>query len=395
MIFFLVHFLSGYCLVALSGNGQERFLNICASKEILLWHLSRRENHYMFYVSRKAFREMENIAAKSGCSYQCLEKKGLPYFFYRYRGRKCLAAAVLGGAIFLYVMSLFIWQIEPVGCYSHSKEELMDYLEKKGIRCGMRISELSCAKLEEEIREDFADISWVSCERRGTLLKVAVKETLHSTEGDKTNIPCNLIAAKEGIIDSIVVRSGTAKVKKGDKVKPGDILISGIVELYDDSGTVTEKAKVSASGDVYAITKVKYEDSFELLQPRKKYTGKKKYQYQLILSGRIFSLPFDGSQVKGWDQNSTQHMLHIGSELYLPVSIVKTTYSQCTIHQKKWNKTEAKRQAEQRLTLFLAEYEAKGVEILKNNVTINCNINVCRTKGTIWMKERFGKVQKI
>ena len=149
------------------------------------------------------------------------------------------------------------------GSYGHSEEELLDYLEKKGVRSGTKISGFSCARLEEQIRKDFEDIAWVSCERKGTLLRVRVKETLDKRdqkEGEKQESPCNLIASKKGRIASILVRSGSAKVKKGDKVKPGDVLISGVVEIKDDAGEIAEETLVRAQGDVYAISKIKYED---------------------------------------------------------------------------------------------------------------------------------------
>ena len=44
-------------------------------------------------------------------------------------------------------------------------------------------------------------------------------------------------------------------VKKGDKVKPGDVLISGVVEIKDDAGEIAEETLVRAQGDVYAISK--------------------------------------------------------------------------------------------------------------------------------------------
>ena len=57
---------------------------------------------------------------------------------------------------------------------------------------------------------------------------MTIKETLdkEAVQAETADVPCNLIAAKKGTIDSIVVRSGSAMVKKGDKVKRGDVLIS-------------------------------------------------------------------------------------------------------------------------------------------------------------------------
>ena len=263
MLFSLFHFLSGYCRVVLSGMNQERFLNLCAAKQILLWNIKKEGKHYIFYISRGGYKELQEISEKTGSTFRCIQRKGIPYLFCRYKKRKCFALALLFCTAIFIVMSCFIWQVQVTGSYGHSEEELLDYLEKKGVHSGTKISGFSCARLEEQIRKDFEDIAWVSCERKGTLLRVRVKETLDKRaqkEGEKQESPCNLIASKKGRIASILVRSGSAKVKKGDKVKPGDVLISGVVEIKDDAGEIAEETLVRAQGDVYAISKIKYED---------------------------------------------------------------------------------------------------------------------------------------
>ena len=93
--------------MVLNGGGQERFLNICVSKQILLWKLTRKDSHYIFFISRAGMEELEEISAKTGCSYRIICKKGLPFLFHRYRKRKILLAAFLFSAVSLYVMSLF------------------------------------------------------------------------------------------------------------------------------------------------------------------------------------------------------------------------------------------------------------------------------------------------
>ena len=60
MIFSILHFLGGYCKVVLSGGGQERFLNICVSKQILLWKLTRKDSQYIFFISRAGMEELED-----------------------------------------------------------------------------------------------------------------------------------------------------------------------------------------------------------------------------------------------------------------------------------------------------------------------------------------------
>ena len=300
-------------------------------------------------------------------------------------------------AIFI-VMSCFIWQVQVTGSYGHSEEELLDYLEKKGVRSGTKISGFSCARLEEQIRKDFEDIAWVSCERKGTLLRVRVKETLDKRdqkEGEMQESPCNLIASKKGRIASILVRSGSAKVKKGDKVKPGDVLISGVVEIKDDAGEIAEETLVRAQGDVYAISKIKYEDCFPLIYYKKNYTGKTEKSYRFLINGYTIKMPERKTAYAEYDEQSREILLHIGPQFYLPVSLFVITKAQCQISKESYSVSQAKKEARKRLFLFLKEYERKGVVILKNNVRIDSDKNECTAKGIIKIKERVGKVQEI
>ena len=62
MLFSLFHFLSGYCRIVLSGMNQERFLNLCAAKQILLWNIKREGKHYIFYISRGGYKELQEIS---------------------------------------------------------------------------------------------------------------------------------------------------------------------------------------------------------------------------------------------------------------------------------------------------------------------------------------------
>ena len=85
MLFSLFHFLSGYCRIVLSGMNQERFLNLCAAKQILLWNIKREGKHYIFYISRGGYKELQEISEKTGSTFRCIQKKGIPYLFCRYK----------------------------------------------------------------------------------------------------------------------------------------------------------------------------------------------------------------------------------------------------------------------------------------------------------------------
>ena len=75
MLFSLFHFLSGYCRVVLSGMNQERFLNLCAAKQILLWNIKKEGKHYIFYISRGGYKELQEISEKTGSTFGVYRKK--------------------------------------------------------------------------------------------------------------------------------------------------------------------------------------------------------------------------------------------------------------------------------------------------------------------------------
>ena len=80
------------------------------------------------------------------------------------------------------------------------------------------------------MREDFDEITWVAAAVKGNHLYISIKENDSFEGGIKsTEIPENIIASDDGTIESIITRSGTPLVKKGDNVEKGQVLVSGVV----------------------------------------------------------------------------------------------------------------------------------------------------------------------
>ena len=114
--------------------------------------------------------------------------------------------------------------------------------------CGMRKSAVSCEELEESLRNQFAEITWVSAEIKGTRLTVRIKENeamLSPVEPDRT--PCDLTAEKDGVIERCVVRNGLLKVRAGDPVAAGDLLVAGTIPIYDDSENLVSSHEIRAA----------------------------------------------------------------------------------------------------------------------------------------------------
>ena len=96
-----------------------------------------------------------------------------------------------------------------------------------------------------------------------------------------------------------------------------------------------------------------------------------------------------------YDEKTKQNFLHIGPQLYLPAAIYVTTRSECRLKEKMYTEAQAVREAQKRLSLFLDEYRAKGVEVVEDRVEIRCEDGTCTAKGKIILREAFGKIQEI
>lgn len=72
----------------------------------------------------------------------------------------------------------------------------------------------------------------MSAEEKGSLLVISIKEANPEVGRERAGRFCHLVAEKSGIVKKIVVNRGVACVKPGQKVKKGQILISGIDSGY-------------------------------------------------------------------------------------------------------------------------------------------------------------------
>ena len=107
----------------------------------------------------------------------------------------------------------------------------------------MKISSVACDRLEKRLRNEFDDITWVSARLEGTRLVVEIEENNTASAKEKEQTPCSLKASKSGIIARMITRRGTPLVKKGDQVEKGDLLVSGLLPIYNDSQEIVGEDK--------------------------------------------------------------------------------------------------------------------------------------------------------
>ena len=361
--------LRGVVLASTDNPAPERFFNLCRMKKIRIWDITKTDKGCQFSIGAADYLQLKEPLKKCGMKLVILRKTGLPFFMFRYRKHYSFVAGMLLAASLLQIMSMFVWEIEVDGNSYYTDNVIVSYLQGNDVYVGCRMSKVMCDSLEQKIRKDFDDITWVSARLEGTRLVVEIEENNTASAKEKEQTPCSLKASKSGIIARMITRRGTPLVKKGDQVEKGDLLVSGLLPIYNDSQEIVGYEKTNASADVW----IKYEENIEITIPRSQtvrhYTSKKVH-LGLVLFGHRFCLP---QSLMASDQEELyieQHQWKLFEHFYLPFyneEYCLMKYENATVC---YDDESLKKQADQKYLEFIIQLEKLGVEIIENNVTI-------------------------
>lgn len=383
----LKNWLLGYLSISIRGTAPERFINLCCHRKLYIWNLTKNDDIYRFDISLKSYKNIKPVIKKTGLRPKILKKHGLPFLIHRYRKRTGFFIGLLLCCILVYLMSLYIWDIQISGGRKYTPEALLEYLEDTGIKAGVMKKRIDCSKIEEGIRLTYNDIGWVSAEIKGTQLIIKITETDMPAPIIEAERPSHMIAAKDAVIKSIITRTGTPLVKPGDVVRKGDIIVSGIVDVKDDFDVVIEKKPVIASANIRCSSYYDYYDSFPMERPVKVYSGRTKKRYCITILGNKIFLYKPRYSYNEYDIIVNEYNLHITDTFYLPFSYSSVLVREYEEESRRYNDEEAINLAGEKLRRYFDCLAEKEVKIIESNVAISIEGDRCIAKGRIFVEE--------
>lgn len=369
----LFRFLSGYVRLKIVGKSPERFLNLCRNNHIFLWDIRTNDSGYYAKICRKDFKKIKPYVKKTKIKVVIIEKCGLPFFMFKNRKRKIFFVGVFGTLCFLYFMTGFLWSVTYSGNQEVTDDMLDIFLQERQIRILMPLEKIEIKELEKEIRKEFPVISWVSVRLNGTKLVFEIRENDLITNSDlinSKNVGKDIIAATDGKIISIITRSGTPFVKKGDMVKKNDILVEGAIPVTDDYGTVLEYHYVEADADIIMEYRLDYKDDVSRYYKYRNYSGKEKYKYFIkigskYLTANILKIPYEKYEI--WEMDYTPQFI---KNMEFPIKIGKKIYKEYEELDNLYDDNQAILILEKRMAQKVEELKEKGVIIMQKNVRI-------------------------
>lgn len=216
-------------MIRVEGLSLEKFLNIASEQGVVI--VSAKRISYTVLsavVSAKGYKKLRsNIPDRYNISIS--RQAGLPYQLSRLVLRKVLfvgLAVVIAG---VFAASMFVWDVRISGLDYNEAAALKEELSALGIYGGALKSGIDIKEAEKRLMIDHDEYAWVNIKLRGAVVGVEVVPAIPVPEIVDDSRPCNIVAAKDALIESVTARTGRARVKKGDTVREGDILISGLV----------------------------------------------------------------------------------------------------------------------------------------------------------------------
>lgn len=138
-----------------------------------------------------------------------------------------------------------IWSIEVVGNENIKSEEIIRELALEKFAIGAKKEKLNFEEVKSNIYLRRQDVLWLGFEIKGTKAIVEVEERTLADNEKENDIPSNIVANKNGIIESIYVKNGVACVNVGDMVLSGEMLVTGMVTSeYSDTRFVCADAEI-------------------------------------------------------------------------------------------------------------------------------------------------------
>ncbi len=240
----------------INGLNQEKILNEL-SKHFQLSEIDRQDkNNTLFMCSYFDSKKIEKFLKKSNIKIVSIQYDGPVYKIKNIFSSWGMICALVLFFLFFLIQYQFILQFDIQGLVRVSKSEIVEYVNKNFSRNKF---DLDTKLVEIGLIENFSRISFASCIIKGQTLVINIKEKLMPEEMYGQFKP--LVAKSDARINNINLISGTLKVKVGDFVQKGDVLVEPFT--IDTSGNIKKvEAKAEILADIYYESSVSHSEHF-------------------------------------------------------------------------------------------------------------------------------------
>ncbi len=310
--------------IILAGSHREQLLNVLRRQKIEFWGLHRVGSEKIgFSVRQRDVKKIQIICERYFAEIEVYNNSGIQKITRLYGRRWGLLCGGMVALLLFCAANCFIWDVRVEGCEEKTNEiEILRQFKELGLDLGTFRWGIDMTSLEDKFLMGNHDVVWVSINVKFTTAYIELHERKVTTGKiyDLTT-PCDIYAARDGHIVSMMITSGTPLVSVGDSVLAGEKLVSReYLDRYGKTIIVHSIAKIEA------LTQRTLTAAVPLQEIRHIPTGRKKSFYELNIFNFKIPLYFKENIIYNkYDLTYQHHKLRIG-HFALPVSIAGRTY---------------------------------------------------------------------
>ncbi|RED65719.1 sporulation protein YqfD [Cohnella lupini] len=332
-----VAMLRGYVWVKLVGGEAESFLNAATRDNVTLWDIAfTPSGELTFGIAVPDFFRLRPLLRKNGSRIRILSRHGLPFKMERLSRRKTFAGGMLAFVAAMFVLSMLVWNVKVEGGSAIPEEKIRQAAMAEGIysmQWSFRLQD--AASLSQRLSLRLPEAAWVGVDKKGTSITITV---IDSTQPEKKVLenPRHLVAKTDAVITRIVAENGRPKVERNDRVRKGDILISGILGDEKHSKTVVSKGKVMG------LVWHEYRIVSPLTTKANNLTGQSQERKYLLIGNRALQISGYGGEPFPLSQTRTTIQRKSLWNRVLPFGTMKESELEVTETEKRLTPAEAK-----------------------------------------------------
>jgi len=273
----------------------SHFLNKAMRAHIPLYEVLISNSGVRLYVEAKDRSRIGEIAKEEGVK---VEKAGRTKASI-VKARPVLLIALVCVLIFVSFFESFIYRVEISGNHFVNSSDIHAVLAAHHADGFVAKQKVDLDAIQRDVTA-LPGISFASVGMKGGLLYVSVKEELLPQSFEEENT-LSVLATRAGVITKIVAESGTPKVRVGDVVRAGDVLIKA--EYTFTEGNAASPAK----GEVWASTIYSKEYIYPQFSIQNVRTGETVSVRELSLFGRNL---FSDREEKAVGMEVTERLLY-------------------------------------------------------------------------------------
>lgn len=267
----------GEVYVRALGSGGERLINSCVGRRILVQEVRWCGKGLTFRIPLRSLRAVRAMAREAGVRVRLAGYRGLPFLLRDLRPHAGFLVGAVLSLLALNGLAAPIWVVRVEGTAALPPAAVRDAALRAGLRPGTLRWRLDLDAVEGHILRSLSELVWADVELRGivALIKVAEREPLYFFAPGRT--PGEVVAARDGVVVSILAVQGEAAVSPGQVVARGDVLLRPPQPSPGRAGAV---------GVVWARVWYTGQAAVPLVWVQYRETGRSHVRWSLAVAGR-------------------------------------------------------------------------------------------------------------